>query len=85
MAALLSMVMAVATPAVPMAGVTLISVLMAALGFTSDQCMLAFSLVMAINYPAGAAVMILNVVGDTATDVIVSKKDGMLNEEIYNS
>lgn len=85
LAALLSMVMAVATPAVPMAGVTLISVLMVSLGFTTDACYLAFALVMAINYPAGMAVMVMNVVGDTAVDVIVCKKEGVLDEERYNN
>ena len=85
LAALLSMVMAIATPAVPMAGVTLISVLMASLGFTTDACFLAYALVMAINYPAGMAVMVMNVVGDTATNVIVCKYDGVLDEAVYNS
>ncbi|AEB07588.1 sodium:dicarboxylate symporter [Coriobacterium glomerans PW2] len=85
LAAGLSIIMAIATPPVPMAGVTLVFVLMNALGFTTDLCYMAYSLVLAINFPASMAVMPMNVVGDAAVDIIVCSKDGELDEETYNS
>lgn len=46
--------------------------------------MIGYSLVLAMNYLPGMAVITLNVVGDAATNVIVSHREGALNKEIYN-
>lgn len=83
--AFLSICTAVGTPAIPVAGTTMVYVVMMGLGLNSELCMIGYSLVLAMNYLPGMAVITLNVVGDAATNVIVSHKEGVLNKEKYNS
>ena len=82
--AFLSICTAVGTPAIPVAGTTMVYVVMMGLGLNSELCMIGYSLVLAMNYLPGMAVITLNVVGDAATNVIISHKEGALNKEIYN-
>lgn len=84
-AALLSICLAMGTPAIPVAGTTMVYVLLTGLGFTSDLCMIGYALVLAMNYPPGMAVITLNVVGDAATNVIVNVKENELKKEVYYS
>ena len=84
-AAFLSICVAMGTPAIPIAGTTLIFVIMSGLGLSSDLCMVAYALVLAISYLPGMAVITLNVVGDAATTVIVSYKENELDKDVYNS
>jgi Na+/H+-dicarboxylate symporter len=58
---------------------------MMGLGLNTEQCLIGYSLVLAMNYLPGMAVITLNVVGDAATNVIVNFKEGILNKEIYYS
>ncbi|MGI6109501.1 MAG: dicarboxylate/amino acid:cation symporter [Eubacteriaceae bacterium] len=83
LAAILSISVAMGTPAIPVAGTTMIYAILTGLGFTSDACMLGYALVLAMNYPAGMAVITMNVVGDAATDVIVSAQEGQLDKDVY--
>ena len=85
LAAFLSICTAVGTPAIPVAGTTMVYVVMMGLGFNTELCLIGYSLVLAMNYLPGMAVITLNVIGDACTNVIVNKKEGTLNEEIYNS
>lgn len=85
LAAFLSICTAMGTPAIPVAGTTMVFAVLNGLGFTSDLCMIGYALVLAMNYPPGMAVITLNVVGDAATNVIISSKEHELNKEIYNS
>ena len=84
-AAFLSICTAMGTPAIPVAGTTMVYVVMSGLGLNSELCMIGYSLVLAMNYLPGMAVITLNVIGDAATDVIVSCKEKELNKDIYNS
>lgn len=84
LAAFLSICTAVGTPAIPVAGTTMVYVVMMGLGMSSELCLIGYSLVLAMNYLPGMAVITLNVIGDAATNVIVCKKEGALNEDIYN-
>lgn len=84
MAAFLSICTAMGCPAIPVAGTTMVYVVMSGLGMTSELCMIGYSLVLAMNYLPGMAVITLNVIGDAATNVIVNFKEGVLNKEIYN-
>lgn len=84
-AAFLPICVAMGTPAIPVAGTTLIFVIMSGLGLSSDLCMVAYALVLAISYLPGMAVITLNVVGDAATTVIVSYKENELDKDVYNS
>lgn len=83
-AAFLSICVAMGTPAIPVAGTTLIFVIMYGLGLTSELCLVGYALVLAISYLPGMAVITLNVVGDAATNVIVNAKEKELDKEIYN-
>lgn len=83
-AAFLSICTAMGCPAIPVAGTTMVYVIMSGLGMTSELCMIVYSLVLAMNYLPGMAVITLNVIGDAATNVIVNFKEGVLNKDIYN-
>jgi Na+/H+-dicarboxylate symporter len=83
--AFLSICTAIGTPAIPVAGTTMVYVVMSGLGLNTELCLIGYSLVLAMNYLPGMAVITLNVIGDAATNVIVNHKEGLLNEEIYNS
>ncbi|WP_032094030.1 dicarboxylate/amino acid:cation symporter [Necropsobacter rosorum] len=84
-AAFLSICSAVGTPAIPVAGTTMVYVVMMGLDFSSELCMIGYSLVLAMNYLPGMAVITLNVIGDAATNVIVNFKEKALNQDIYNA
>lgn len=84
LAAFLSICTAMGTPAIPVAGTTMVYVVMTGLGMSSELCMIGYSLVLAMNYLPGMAVITLNVIGDAATNVIVNFKEGVLNKELYN-
>ena len=83
-AAFLSICTAMGTPAIPVAGITMVYVVMTGLGMSSELCMIGYSLVLAMNYLPGMAVITLNVIGDAATNVIVNFKEGVLDKEKYN-
>ena len=83
-AAFLSICTAVGTPAIPVAGTTMVYVVMSGLGMSSELCMIGYSLVLAMNYLPGMAVITLNVIGDAATNVIVNFKEGVLDKDMYN-
>ena len=57
---------------------------MSGLGMNSELCMIGYSLVLAMNYLPGMAVITLNVIGDAAANVIVNFKEGVLNKDTYN-
>ena len=82
-AAFLSICTAMGTPAIPVAGTTMVYVVMTGLGLNSDLCMIGYSLVLAMNYLPGMAVITLNVIGDAATNLIINFKEGVLNKETY--
>ena len=50
-----------------------------------DAALLAYALILAINRPIEMLVTSLNVVGDAATTVIVSKSENEFDPKIYNS
>ena len=83
LAGFISICTAMGTPAIPVAGTTMIFAVLNGLGFTSELCMIGYALVLAMNYPPGMAVITLNVIGDAATNVIVCSKEGELNKKVY--
>ena len=85
MAAFLSICTAVGTPAIPVAGTTMVYVVMMGLGFNTELCLIGYSLVLAMNYLPGMAVITLNVIGDAATNVIVCFKEKVLDKDKYNA
>lgn len=85
LAAFLSICTAMGTPAIPVAGTTMVFAILNGLGFNSDLCMIGYALVLAMNYPPGMAVITLNVIGDAAANVIINAKEHELDKNIYNS
>lgn len=84
-AALIAISCAMGTPPIPAAGTTLVYVVMMGVGLDTPLCMICYSLVLAMNYLPGMAVMPMNVVGDAAVNVIVSSKENALDKEKYLS
>lgn len=84
-AALLTICAAAGTPAIPVAGTTMISTVLLGLGFNTEACFIGYALVMAINRPVEMSLLPLNVIGDAATNLIVNAKEGMLNKDVYYS
>lgn len=83
--ALLAICAAAGTPAIPVAGTTMIFTVLSGLGFNSDLCMMGYALIVAINRPVEMTLLTLNVIGDATTNVIVCAKENRLNKDIYNS
>ena len=83
--AFLSICAAAGTPAIPIAGTTMIFTVLSGMGWTSELCLLGYALVVAINRPVEMALLPLNVIGDAAVNVIVNAKEKELDQEIYNS
>lgn len=73
------------TPAIPVAGTTMIFTVLSGLGFTSDACLLGYALIVAINRPVEMSLLTLNVIGDATVNVIVNEKEGELDKAVYNS
>ena len=83
--AFLSICAAAGTPAIPIAGTTMIFTVLSGMGWTTEACMIGYALVVAINRPVEMMLLPLNVIGDAATNVIVNAKEKELNKEIYDS
>lgn len=83
--AILALIASIGTPAAPGAGAVILFTILTGMGYTNDATLLAYSLILSINRPIEMLVTSLNVTGDSATSIIVSKKENMLNEEIYKN
>ena len=53
------------------------------MGYQNDAALLAYSLILAINRPVEMLVTALNVVGDSATAIVVAKSENSLDEKAY--
>lgn len=82
--AFLSICAAAGTPAIPIAGTTMIFTVLSGMGWTSEACLIGYALIVAINRPVEMALLPLNVIGDAAVNVIVNAKEKELAQEIYN-
>lgn len=83
--ALLSICAAAGTPAIPIAGTTMIFTVLSGMGWTTEACLIGYALIVAINRPVEMALLPLNVIGDAATNVIVCAKEHELDKDVYNS
>lgn len=83
--ALLSICAAAGTPAIPIAGTTMIFTVLSGMGWTTDICLLGYALIVAINRPVEMSLLPLNVIGDAAVNVIVNASEGQLDKNKYNS
>lgn len=80
----LALIASMGTPAAPGAGAVILFTILSGVGFTGDQALVAYSLILAINRPIEMLVTSLNVVGDSVSAIAIAKSEGKLNQEIYN-
>ena len=80
----LALIASMGTPAAPGAGAVILFTILSGVGFTGEQALIAYSLILAINRPIEMLVTSLNCAGDSLTSIAVAKSEGKLDEEIYN-
>ena len=81
----LALIASMGTPAAPGAGAVILFTILSGVGFTGEQALIAYSLILAINRPIEMLVTSLNCVGDSLTSIAVAKSEGKLDVDIYNS
>ena len=81
----LALIASMGTPAAPGAGAVILFTILSGMGFTGDQALIAYSLILAINRPIEMLVTSLNVAGDSVTSIAVAKSEGKLDADIYNT
>ena len=79
----LALIASMGTPAAPGAGAVILFTILSGVGFTGDQALIAYSLILAINRPIEMLVTSLNCVGDSVAAIAVAKSEGKLNEQTY--
>ncbi|QVK19650.1 dicarboxylate/amino acid:cation symporter [Mycoplasmatota bacterium] len=80
---LLTVLASIGTPAAPGAGAIILCTLLTGMGYNNEAALMAYSLILAINRPIEMLVTSLNVVGDSATAIVVAKSENLLDEEVY--
>ena len=80
----LALIASMGTPAAPGAGAVILFTILSGMGFTGDQALIAYSLILAINRPIEMLVTSLNVAGDSVTSIAVAKSEGKLDADLYN-
>ena len=80
----LALIASMGTPAAPGAGAVILFTILSGVGFTGEQALIAYSLILAINRPIEMLVTSLNCVGDSIAAIAVAKSEGKLNELIFN-
>ena len=81
----LALIASMGTPAAPGAGAVILFTILSGVGFTGDQALIAYSLILAINRPIEMLVTSLNCVGDSVAAIAVAKSEEKLDVEIYNT
>ena len=83
--AVLALIASVGTPSAPGSSSIILFTVLTGMGFNNEATLIAYSLIIAINRPIDMLITCLNVIGDSATAVVVANSEGCLNKEIYNS
>ena len=79
----LALIASMGTPAAPGAGAVILFTILSGVGFTGEQALVAYSLILAINRPIEMLVTSLNCVGDSVAAVAVAKSEGKLDMEAF--
>lgn len=82
--AVLSLIASIGTPSAPGSSSIILFTVLTGMGFNNEATLIAYSLIIAINRPIDMLITCLNVIGDSATAVVVANSEGCLNKEIYN-
>lgn len=81
---LLALIASMGTPAAPGAGAVILFTILSGVGFSGEQALIAYSLILAINRPIEMLVTSLNCVGDSLASIAVAKSEGKLDLEQYH-
>ena len=81
----LALIASMGTPAAPGAGAVILFTILSGVGFTGEQALIAYSLILAINRPIEMLVTSLNVTGDALASIMVAKSENKLDTDVYNS
>lgn len=79
----LALIASIGTPSAPGSSMIILFSVLSGMGYNNDATLIAYSLLLAINRPMDMLATALNVVGDAATAVVVSKSEDCLDEDIY--
>ena len=82
--AVLSFIAAMGAPSARGSSWIMLFTVLTGLGCNDGATLIAYSLIIAINRPIDMLITCLNVIGDSATAVVVANSEGCLNKEIYN-
>lgn len=80
----LALIASMGTPAAPGAGAVILFTILSGVGFTGEEALIAYSLILAINRPIEMLVTSLNCVGDSIAAIAVARSEGKLDEAVYN-
>lgn len=82
--AVLALIASIGTPSAPGSSSIILFTVLIGMGFNNEATLIAYSLIIAINRPIDMLITCLNVIGDSATAIVVANSEGCLNKEIYN-
>lgn len=81
---ILALIASMGTPAAPGAGAVILFTILSGVGFTGEQALIAYSLILAINRPIEMLVTSLNCTGDAVASIAVAKSEGKFDPETFN-
>ncbi|MBX9139159.1 MULTISPECIES: dicarboxylate/amino acid:cation symporter [unclassified Clostridium] len=83
--AVLALIASIGTPSAPGSSSIILFTVLTGMGFNNEATLIAYSLIIAINRPIDMLITCLNVIGDSATAVVVANSEGSLDKNIYNN
>lgn len=83
--AFLALIGSIGTPAIPSSSTIILFSILNGMGYNNESVFIIYSLIVAVNRPLDMLATALNVTGDSAAALIISKNEGILNEDIYNT
>lgn len=81
----LALISSMGTPAAPGAGAVILFTILSGVGFTGDQALIAYSLILAINRPIEMLVTSLNCAGDSVAAIAVAKSERKLDTNRFHA
>ncbi|MCQ8211340.1 dicarboxylate/amino acid:cation symporter [Cetobacterium somerae] len=81
---LLALLASIGTPAAPGSGAIILFTILTGMGYSNEIAVSAYAIILGINRPLEMLLTALNVVGDSAVAVYVSKSEGKLNHDLYH-
>lgn len=79
----LALIASIGIPAAPGEGAVILITILSGVGFTGEQPLTAYLLILAINHPIEMLVTSLNCVGDSVASIAVAKSEGKLDMAVF--